>query len=109
MQTRALRDPPLRSAVPISTVAFSPDGTIVAAGGFGGVRLWNVRAHRSIALLPGRGYVRDVAFSPSGDVLTAADEVGVRMWDVHTHNKIGAPAGAYPGAVWSGSVPTGGS
>ena len=68
-------------------VAFSPDGSTLAAGVTDGtVWLWNLAdpAHPALtATLTGpAGHVYSIAFSPSGRVLAAASNDGtVHLWD----------------------------
>jgi WD40 repeat protein len=52
------------------SVAFDPSGQLVAAGGWGGVELWNVQEKKLIHHLPGY-FVQSVFFSPDGNVLTS--------------------------------------
>lgn len=53
-----------------STVAFSPDGQILAAGSDDdSIRLWRVNDGRFITFSPGGG--KDIAFSPDGKTLAA--------------------------------------
>jgi WD40 repeat protein len=67
--------------------AFSPDGTLVAAGSHGGpVRLWNAATGERVAELAGHeARSGDVAFAPDGATLaTGGDDRTVRIWDVAT-------------------------
>ncbi|GAA3095841.1 hypothetical protein [Streptosporangium carneum] len=81
----------------VDTVAFSPDGAVLAtADEAGGVRLWNTAAHRLIGVLPATPIlsgVRALAFSPDGGTLAVAG-VGVRLWGVATRRVVAIlPAG----------------
>jgi WD40 repeat protein len=71
----------------VRAVAFSPDGTLLASGGWGGdLRLWDLAAGRERQAL--RGHTRSllsVAFSPDGRALASADDGGVvKLWDPAT-------------------------
>jgi WD40 repeat protein len=73
----------------VSGVAFSPDGTLLAAAyGDGYVRLWNpVTGQRVGVPLPAYAgqvaAVNGVGFSPDGKLLASADEDGtVRTWQI---------------------------
>jgi WD40 repeat protein len=73
-------------AGPVTSVAFSPDGTTQAAGSADHtVRLWDLATRRPIGtpLTGPAGLVTSVAFSPDGTTLAAgsADHT-VRLWDV---------------------------
>jgi WD40 repeat protein len=72
----------------IVSVAFSPDGTTLAASdGVGHVFLWNVATGKLIATLKdpgGSSAVFTVAFSPNGATLAAADIYGhdTYLWNI---------------------------
>jgi WD40 repeat protein len=67
----------------MNSIAFSPDGTLVATGSLdGAVRLWDVASATTIAAFTGHaGPVNEVVFSPRGDILaTAGDDATIRLW-----------------------------
>ena len=85
-----------------TTLAFSRDGRILAAGTLDGkVRLWDLATHRQLGAtmtdgaddtLPTVSAVNSVAFSPDGKILaTASNDGTARLWDVATSREIGAP------------------
>ncbi|MDE0103884.1 MAG: hypothetical protein OXN89_16040 [Bryobacterales bacterium] len=73
------------------TVAFSPDGTFVAAGGgppqqYGQIKVWQVADGREAAAIEGHtDTVQALAFSPDGDSLaTASYDKDIKLWDLAT-------------------------
>ncbi len=72
-------------STPVSSVSFSPDGTLLASGSFGGtVRLWDVSTRRNIATLEGHtSIVNSVSFSPDGTLLASGSQDGTSLlWDM---------------------------
>lgn len=66
----------------VLTVAFSPDGKVLATGSKDSLRLWELPSFHELADLgPGQEWTRTVAFSPDGRRLAAANDDGsVRVW-----------------------------
>jgi WD40 repeat protein/serine/threonine protein kinase len=79
---------PLRgSGISARSLAFSPDGTRLAAGGLDKtVTVWDVTTGEPVATLKGHGHwVISVAFSPDGKhVATASQDGTARVWDAST-------------------------
>ena len=72
----------------VSTVVFSPDGKLIASGGFDSrLRLWDANTGNHILTLRGGGPA--VAFSPDGELIAnqyrgSRNNVTIGLWDVHT-------------------------
>ncbi|MFZ5818815.1 MAG: AAA family ATPase [Chloroflexota bacterium] len=81
-----------------SSVAFSPDGNLLAAGYFTQVVLWNPSNEEKVAILAGEsvgttvGYnlgVGQISFSPDGKYLATANMDGApAIWDLKTRSKV---------------------
>ena len=75
----------------VASVAFSPDGTLLASGSWNDtVKLWDVSTERQIATLPSKQPTL-VAFSPDGKTLAVGTRYfynTVELWDVATQERI---------------------
>ena len=71
---------------PVETVAFSPNGRILAVGDRAGdIGLWDVATGQRTATVAEGNPVETVAFSPNGRILAAGDRAGhIGLWDVAT-------------------------
>ena len=87
--------------VPITALAFSPDGQQIAASGYHEITLWKTPTARSTAALPGSAErIYDIAYSPDGKwMATASGDPGqfgvARLW------LPGPAAAASRSATWS--------
>lgn len=96
----------------VAAVAFSPDGKLVATGGYdGSLRLWNVDANAEGKTLQGKSelVVKSIDFSPDGKRLAAGVGVAslsdrsmgtVVLWDVQKGTEISRWEG-HTGEIWT--------
>jgi WD40 repeat protein len=83
----------------ITSLAFSPDGKILAAGFDLGIYLWDVTSRQMLSYpLYGNhvDWVMSVAFSPDGKILASGDRAGnIILWNINELQPIGDPMRGY--------------
>jgi WD40 repeat protein len=86
----------------VSSVAFSPTGSLIAAGGSAShqATLWDVNTRKLVGRLPHPTIVTSVTFAGS-NTLTSSAQGTVRLWDVASRHQIGL---ALPGPPAFGRV-----
>ena len=70
----------------VYSVAFSPDGKVLASGSGGTIKLWDVKSGALLKTLKGHSWsVYSVAFSPDGKVLASGSyDKTILLWDVES-------------------------
>ena len=85
----------VRTDSEVRTVAYSPDGSLLATGHVDGqARLWATDGWREAgpSLTAGRGFVLWVDFSPDGRTLATSSDTGrVELFDVESREPVGPP------------------
>ena len=87
----------------VTGLAFSPDGTRMAAGLDNSVKVWSTAGYGAVATLTGHAQpVRAVAFSPDGTLLATASnspEQAVKLWSTQTWTLVRTLIGASGGLL----------
>ncbi len=71
----------------VKTIAFSPDGSLLATGDSrGDILLWQLTDYQPIATLTGHtDSVNQIAFSPDGNLLASgSNDATARLWDIRS-------------------------
>ena len=82
----------------INVLAFSPDGTHLAAGSNIGVWLYDVKTGKAITMFP--GICQSVAFSPDGRYLANGGGLrghALQIWEIATRQEVSRLDGPYDG------------
>jgi WD40 repeat protein len=77
----------------VESIAFSPDGKLIASGGHDKtIRLWDVASRKEMKQLKtGRGWVWSLTFAPDGKTLaTGCNDGTVRFWNVASGRQVRA-------------------
>ena len=81
----------------VTALAYSPDGTTLAAGYSGGaIRLWDLASHRAISATSWGAAPLALAFASGGKQLEVADDAAVGTWDLTDQARITARPFASP-------------
>ncbi len=96
-------------AAAVRSVAWSPDGSVVATGSAGGsIQLWDPASGQLRQSLQAGGAINVLAFSPDGRrLLTGTSGQGVLLWDVASGRRL--PPDPQPGAVFAAAFSPDGS
>jgi len=79
----------------VYSIAFSPDGTLLAAPSPDGVKLWDTTGWGEVRTFAGSKGAESLAFSPDGTMLATATGGTVKLWDVASGNELRTiPAGS---------------
>jgi WD40 repeat protein len=87
--TRQRRPPLAGHTNEVYAVAFSPNGKLLASGGFDkSLRLWDVPAAKQLQIVRDEKPVTHLSFAPDGKLLASVRGVDVRLWDVASWKEV---------------------
>ncbi len=70
------------AASTVISLAFSPNGKMLASSGYKSVKFWDIASWKEIATLKHDDWVHAVVFSPNGQLLAAVDGKQMKVWNV---------------------------
>lgn len=88
-------------AHPAQSVAFSPDGRILATDSSGDVLLFDPETGETLRTLNQGADVQQLAFSPDGQLLAAADTERLQLWDLSSNVSLWTVEGSGKGLTFS--------
>ena len=78
----------------VGSVAFSPDGTVLSAGSYEVVKLWDIASQKAVGEIPVKsGFARAVAYSPDGQILAVGGYQALTLWDAAQRTQLRACSG----------------
>lgn len=83
----------------VHCVDFSPDGRLVAAGGWSMVRVWDVARGEEVATIEFQGFVYTLSFTPTRNLLLGLSGGDVILYDIEKHEVVWERK-LHSGAVW---------
>ena len=87
------------------TLAYAPDGSMLACGSGKSITLWTPKSNSIDELIGHAGPVLSVAFAPFADQLVSGSADGtIRRWSIKTRESIGEPLTGHLGTVLSVSI-----
>ncbi|MCA9981416.1 MAG: WD40 repeat domain-containing protein, partial [Anaerolineales bacterium] len=87
----------------VNSIAFSPDGTLLASGDDAGrIILWRVATGENLGTLAGHAnWILSLDFHPEGQILASASRDNtILLWDVPTLTRLSGPFVAHEDWVW---------
>ena len=92
----------------ISSVSFSPDGTLLATTGDHLTQLWDVSSRQVVATIQHERWSTGLSFSPDGTLLAIGAVDGVLLWDVASRERVAVlqTAAGYAAGDWIFGTPS---